>query len=53
MIETNKPRDNVNVIIGERTALIRTDKGIILLEIIWQRKHWWSLWSPAIKAQYA
>lgn len=48
----NQTKDNINVVIGERTALIRTDKKLILLEIVWQKKHWWSLRRPVIEAQY-
>ncbi len=43
----------INVTVGEKTVLIRTDEGLVLLEIVWRKKHWWSISRPVIEAQYA
>ena len=39
--------------IGKKTALITIGDKVILLEIIWTKKHWWSISHPTIKAEYA
>ena len=45
---------DVDINMGERTALVTISEkgrwiGHLLLEIVWEKKHWWSLNHPVLR----